>query len=117
LALLLAGIGLYGVTASGVAARRKEIGVRLALGARPAGVIGLVLARIATLIGLGIAAGAAVSFWASKFVGSLLYDLAPRDPATLAAAAVVLAIVGAAAGWLPARRAARLDPARVLREG
>jgi putative ABC transport system permease protein len=117
LAVLLAAIGLYGVTSYGVSRRRTEIGVRMALGADAAGVVRLVLGRMAVLLALGIAIGAAISLWASRFVGSLLYGLQPRDPATLVGAAAVLALVGLLAAGLPARRAARIDPAEVLREG
>jgi len=117
LALLLAGIGLYGVTSYAVSRRRTEIGIRLALGANPAGVLGLVFSRVSLLVGLGVVAGGAISFWAARFAETLLFGLPPRDPATFAVAAVVLALVGAAAAWRPARRASRLDPARVLREG
>ena len=117
LALLLAGLGLYGVTSYAVSRRRTEIGIRMALGAAPGGVVRLVLRRVAMLVGIGTLAGAAMSVWASRFVSTLLYGLQPRDPVTLAAAVVVLGSIGAAAGWLPARRASRIDPARVLREG
>jgi putative ABC transport system permease protein len=117
LALLLAGLGLYGVTSYAVSRRRSEIGIRMALGADPGGVVVMVLRRVAVLVGLGTIAGVAMSLWASRFVTTLLYGLEPRDPLTLAAAVVVLAAIGAAAGWLPARRASRIDPARVLHEG
>jgi putative ABC transport system permease protein len=117
LALLLAGLGLYGVTSYAVNRRRAEIGIRMALGAAPGGVIAMVLRRVAMLVGAGVVVGGAVSWWAARFVTSLLYGLQPRDPGTLATAAIVLGAIGALAGWLPARRAARLDPARVLREG
>jgi putative ABC transport system permease protein len=116
LALLLASLGLYGVTAYAVARRRTEIGIRMALGAEPRGVVRLVLSRVLRLITIGVAIGAGTSLWASTFVASLLYGLEPRDPATLVFAAAVLAGVGAFAGWLPARRASRIDPAEVLRE-
>ena len=116
LALLLAGLGLYGVTAYAVGRRRTEIGIRIALGAAPGGVVRLVLARVAILVALGIAMGAGVSLWASMFVAALLYGLQPRDPVTLAAASATLAAVSGFAGWLPAHRASRIDPARVLRE-
>jgi putative ABC transport system permease protein len=117
LALLLAGLGLYGVTAYAVARRRTEIGIRMALGAPPAGVVRLVLARVALLVGTGVIVGAGVSLGASRFIASLLYGLAPRDPVTLAGAAITLTAVAALAGWLPAYRASRIDPAQVLREG
>ena len=116
LALLLAGLGLYGITAYAVSRRRAEIGIRLALGAEPRRVVRLVLSRVAILICAGVIAGAAASLWLSRFVAALVYGVEPRDPATLTAAVVVLTGVGAAAGWLPARRASRIDPARVLRE-
>ncbi len=116
LALLLSGLGLYGVTSYAISRRRVEIGIRMALGAAPGGVVRLVLSRVTMLVGIGILAGAAVSLWASTFVAPLLYGLEPRDPATLVAGALVLGTVGAAAGWLPAYRASRIDPAEVLRD-
>jgi putative ABC transport system permease protein len=117
LALLLAAIGLYGVTSYGVNERRREIGIRLTLGAGRAAAERFVLARVARLVGIGVAIGLAASLALSPVVQRLLYELEPRDPATLLTAAIVLVIVGLLAGWLPARRAARLDPATVLREG
>jgi putative ABC transport system permease protein len=117
LALVVAGIGLYGMTSYTVGRRRTEIGVRMALGADAAGVVRLVLRRVATLIGIGIGIGVLVSLWASRFVGSLLYGVGPRDPISVFVAAAVLAAIGALAAWLPARQAARVDPATVLREG
>jgi putative ABC transport system permease protein len=116
LALLLAGLGLYGVTAYTVSRRKSEIGIRMALGAEPAGVVRMVLRRVALLVLAGVIVGAAVSLWAARFVATLLFGLEPRDPATLIAAAAVLTTIGAVAGWLPARRASRIDPAQVLRE-
>ena len=116
LALLLAGLGLYGVTSYAVSRRRGEIGIRMALGAAPASVIRLVLGRVSALVGIGIVVGAGLSLWGAQFVSTLLYGLEPRDPATLVASAVVLAAVGAIAGWLPARRASCIDPAEVLRD-
>lgn len=117
LALLLAGIGLYGVTSYAVSRRRTEIGIRMALGADAGGVVRLVLRRVAVLVGIGVILGTGISIWASRFVGTLLYGLEPRDPTTLIGAALVLATIGALAGWLPARRAARIDPAEALRQG
>jgi len=101
LALLLAGIGLYGVTSYAVTLRRGEIGVRMALGADVFGVV----------IGTGL------SLWLAKFVSALLFGLEPRDIATLAAAVAMMSVVGTLAAFLPAWRAARIDPVEVLREG
>jgi hypothetical protein len=117
LALLLAALGLYGVTAYAVSQRRMEIGVRLALGAAASAVVMMILRRVLLLVGGGIVAGVAVSLWASHYVAPLLFGLGPRDPVTLSVASVVLATIGILVGSLPARRAARIDPARVLREG
>jgi ABC-type antimicrobial peptide transport system permease subunit len=116
LALLLAGLGLYGVTSYAVATRRAEIGIRMALGAEPAGVVRMVLERVFLLVALGVIIGTVVSVWSSQFIASLLYGLQPRDVVTLASAAVALSAVGALAGWLPAYRASRIDPAEVLRD-
>ena len=116
LALLLAGLGLYGVTAYAVTRRRVEMSIRMALGSTPRAVITLVLRRVAWLVGLGVVIGGAGSYWATSLVSSLVWGIQPRDLSTLAAAIAVLATVGAIAGWLPARRASRLDPGAVLRE-
>jgi putative ABC transport system permease protein len=117
LALLLAGIGLYGIVAQGVRARRSEIGLRMALGAEPAWIVRLVLQRAGALLVAGLAIGLAGSLWAARFVAPLLFQVEARDPVTFVGAASVLAAVGLLAAWLPARRAARFDPATVLREG
>ncbi len=111
LALLMAGIGLYGIVAQAVRTRRAEIGLRMALGAQPSGIVGLVLRRVGVLIVVGLALGLAGSLWAAQFVGPLLFQVEARDPTTFAGAAGVLLAAGVLAAWLPARIAARLDPA------
>jgi predicted permease len=116
LALLLAGVGLYGVTAYGVTRRRMEIGVRMALGARPSGIVALVLRGMSVLLVSGLLLGGAMAFWAARYTETLLFNLEPRDPLTFGAAALALVLVGLTAAWLPASRAARIDPAAVLRE-
>jgi putative ABC transport system permease protein len=88
----------------------------VAIGAAPARVVRLVLGRVVILLGIGVLMGAGASVWASTLVTALLYGLEPRDPVTLLSSAAVLAAVGALAGWLPAYRASRIDPAEALRE-
>jgi putative ABC transport system permease protein len=117
LALLLAALGLYGVMTYSVSRRRTEIGIRMALGAAPSAAVRLVLQRAAVLVAIGIVLGGAMSIWTARFATPLVFGVQPRDPATLAAAAAVLGVIAALAGWLPARRASRIDPARVLRDG
>ena len=114
-ALLLAGIGIYGVIASVVQQRRREIAIRLALGATRAGVATAVVRRGLANVAVGTLAGLLV-FWATRRVlEAWLYGIAPGDPRVLAAAVALLALVATFAAWLPARRAARIDPAATLR--
>jgi putative ABC transport system permease protein len=115
LAMLLAGIGLYGLTAYAVGSRTAELAIRMALGADTRTVVRLVLRSVATVVVCGAAIGIAVSFWASKFVTALLFRVEARDPITLAGATATLTVVALVAGYMPARRAARLDPNIVLR--
>ena len=115
-ALLLAAIGLYGVISYTVTRQRGEIGIRLALGCQPAGVLRPVLTRVAVSVLAGTVVGLFVAVWLSRFVAPLLYGLEARDPTTLVAACATLASVAALAGWRPAARAVRIDPAQVLRE-
>lgn len=116
LALLLAGVGLFGVSSYAVSQRRGEIGVRIALGAEPRSVVGLILRRVAILMALGIIEGTVLSLWGLQVLSSLLYGLSANDRATLVGAVLTLSAVGLAAGWLPAWRAARIEPIRLLRE-
>jgi hypothetical protein len=95
LALLLAAVGLYGVVAHAVRARRTEIGLRMALGAAPFSIVRLVFQRVGVLIAAGLAFGLAGRLWAARFVEGLLFHLEPRDPVTVAGAAAVLVAVGA----------------------
>jgi predicted permease len=109
-ALLLASIGLFGVMSYAVARRTAEIGIRMALGAQRAHVLGLVMRESMALVLIGIAIGLATALAAGRWVQSLLYGLAPSDLATLAGAIGLLTAVSAVAGYLPARRASRVDP-------
>jgi predicted permease len=114
-ALLLAAIGLYGVTSSVAVYRRLELGIRIALGASRASVVWLAISRVVWLVTLGLGGGVLVSLWASQFVATLLYGLQPHDPATFTSAILVLVMIATVAAGLPAWRATRLDPAAVLR--
>ena len=115
LAVLLAAIGLYGVISYTVAQRTNEIGIRMALGAQQSSVLRLILGEVGILIGIGMAVGLGLTLAGSKTASSLLYGLKPHDPVTLALAVVILAAIGLAASFIPARRASRLDPMSALR--
>ncbi len=115
LALALAAVGLYGVMAHAVARRTREIGIRMALGAPRRQVLWMVLRDALVMVAAGTAAGIPAALVLSKLVASLLFGVSPQDPATLAAAIVVLVAVAAAASWLPARRASTVDPMDALR--
>ena len=116
LAVVLAMIGLYGVMSYTVAERTSEIGIRMALGARRADVTAMILRKAATLLVVGLALGAGLSLAAASAASALLFGLKPRDPVTLAIAAAVLAAVALGASYLPARRAAALNPIASLKD-
>jgi putative ABC transport system permease protein len=109
-------VGVYGVLACGVAERRQEIAVRLALGAQPSQVSGLVLAEGLAAVGAGLAVGLAAAALLTRFLGGLLHGVGPVDPATYALVASGLVIVALVAGLVPALRATRTDPAEALRQ-
>ena len=115
LATVLASIGLYGVMAFVVARRRKELGIRLALGAEPGGVIWLVMREVLLLLAIGLAVGVPAAMGLGRLVASQLYGIEARDPWTATATVILLTIVSAAAGLIPAHRASRIDPILALR--
>jgi len=115
LASLLAAIGLYGVIAYMVARRQNEIGVRMALGADRASVVRLVLREAMMLLAAGLVIGVGLALWAGRAAATLLFGLKPNDAVTFVVASVLLAVVAAAAGYIPARRASGMDPMDALR--
>lgn len=115
LALILACIGLYGVMAHGVARRTNEIGIRMALGAKGGNIAWMVLRETLVLVGVGLAIGVPAALLSTRLIATQLFGLSPTDPLTLVAAAVVLTVVALLAGYIPARRASRVDPLTALR--
>jgi ABC-type antimicrobial peptide transport system permease subunit len=116
LALLLACVGLYGVLSYAVARRTNEIGIRMALGAQSGDVLWLVLREAFTLVLIGVVIGLLASLAATRTASTLLFGLQPNDPLTLTLATLLLLTVAALAGYLPARRAAHVDPLAALRD-
>ncbi|HLK67477.1 MAG TPA: ABC transporter permease [Bryobacteraceae bacterium] len=116
LALLLATIGLYGVMSYSVARRRSEIGIRMALGAAEARVLRLVLREVTLVVGAGLIVGLGAALAATRLIESFVYGLTVRDPATLVMSVILLGAVALLAGYLPARRASRMDPMVALRQ-
>jgi predicted permease len=114
-ALLLATLGLYGVMSYATARRTREIGIRMALGARATDVIRLVLRETLLLVGAGMVIGLGAAFAVTRLVASLLFGLNPTDPLTIVLAALLMLVVAVLAGYLPARRAARVEPMAALR--
>jgi predicted permease len=115
LATILASVGLYGVMAFVVARRRKELGLRLALGAAPSAVLWLVMREVLMLLGIGLAVGIPAAIGAGRFVSSQLYGVNADDPWIAVSTVALLGVVSAAAGLVPARRASRIDPILALR--
>jgi ABC-type antimicrobial peptide transport system permease subunit len=115
LALALASVGIYGVMGCAVAERTNEIGLRIALGAHPARVRRMILGESAWMAAVGIAAGAAAALGLARLVRSMFFGVQFYDPATVAAGVVVLLATALAAGWIPARRAAAVEPMQALR--
>ncbi len=115
-ALLLAGLGLYGVMAYAVSRRTREIGIRMALGAQPGNVLWLVLRETLLLVAIGIAIGLPVALAATRLTKGLLFGLTANDPLTITLAPLVMIAIAAMAGYLPARRAAQVDPMVTLRQ-
>jgi ABC-type antimicrobial peptide transport system permease subunit len=113
-ALLLASLGIYGVLSYSVSRRAPEIGIRMALGASAAEVQRRVLARTLALTAVGVAIGLAAAFWLTRLAESLLYGVEATDPLTYAIVILVLGVIAGLAGYLPAHRASRIDPMRVL---
>jgi len=114
-ALLLALLGIYGVTAFSVSQRTREIGVRVALGAQSSHVLGLVLRQGVMLAGVGVVAGSLTAVGATRLIASLLYGVPPTDVVAFGGAAIALGLAAVVASWVPARRAARVDPIVALR--
>jgi predicted permease len=115
LATVLASIGLYGVMAFVVARRKKELGIRLALGAQPGMVIWMVMREVLLLLTIGLAVGIPAAMWLGQLVSSQLYGIQPHDPLIAGSTMLLLTIVSAAAGLIPAHRASRIDPILALR--
>jgi predicted permease len=115
LAILLAAIGLYGVMSYAVSRRTNEIGIRMALGAGASSVVAMILGEVIVLIGAGAVVGIVAAFGLTRLIESFLFGLTAADPISFGAAAVLLLVVGALAGYLPARRASKIDPMIALR--
>ena len=115
IALLLAAIGIFAVMANLVAERSREFGLRLAMGARREDILSMVLSRAAWLTGSGLSAGLLLAFSLAHGVASLLYGVRPDDPIVFGITTAVIAAIAIGSSWLPARRAARIDPMAALR--
>jgi ABC-type antimicrobial peptide transport system permease subunit len=115
LAAILAAIGLYGVMGYTVTRRTNEIGIRMVLGARPNEIIRMVLGEGSRVVAIGVLTGCPLAVWVARLAEKLLFGVKPGDMVSLLIAAVLLGMIALVASWLPARRAARLDPTIALR--
>jgi ABC-type antimicrobial peptide transport system permease subunit len=115
LSVLLAALGVYGVMRHTTTQRTREIGIRLAVGAEPADVVRLVIRQGMAATAAGLALGIVAALALTRFMTAILFGVSPHDPAVFAGAALLLAGIGFLASWLPARRAAAVDPVRALR--
>jgi putative ABC transport system permease protein len=115
LAIVLAGVGLYGIMAFTVARRTRDIGIRMTLGASPALILRQILGETVTLMLIGIAVGVPIALGGTRLIRSMLFRLGAADPIALVAACTILAAIAAAASYIPARRASRVDPMVALR--
>ncbi|HWZ29344.1 MAG TPA: FtsX-like permease family protein, partial [Gemmatimonadales bacterium] len=115
LAVALSMVGIYGVTSYAVTQRTRELGIRLALGAQPGQVVGLLLQENLARVSIGVGLGLAAAFGVTRVLKSFLFEVAPSDALTFGSTAVLLAAVALAATWWPARRATRVDPMIALR--
>ncbi len=114
-ALLLSALGIYGVVAYSVAQRTQEIGIRMALGAQPRAILALIFSQTGRMVGAGVVLGLVASFVATRYLGSLLFEIGAHDPVAFAAVPLFLALVALLACWLPARRATKVNPIIALR--
>jgi len=115
LALLLAAVGIYGVVAYSTRQRQREIGIRMALGADGHSVTGMVVRQSMALVGIALTLGALGAIGLSRVLRSLVFDVSTTDPLTFVTMAMLLGLTGLVACWLPARRAARIDPLEAIR--
>jgi len=116
IAVLLSAIGLYGVVSYSVTQRRRELGIRIALGARSGNVLSHVLRNALTMVGVGLVFGLIGVYALTRILTSLLFEVSPLDPLTLAIACISMTAIGLVAGFVPAHRAARFDPMASLRD-
>jgi len=115
LVLVLAAVGIYGVLSRAVIQRRHEIGIRMALGAGPSGIVGLFMREGLKLAGIGLGLGLIAALFLSRVMSGLLFGIEPTDPLTFGGVAILLLVVATTACWVPTRRATRVDPVDTLK--